>query len=255
MPGVKLTHWILIALGLYIALRLARPLVEHVRAERVVRKPDKPIAFSGGLPWLAVKAGSVRSIAAALGLQEPKAVNWRHGLAEIEAADESRPSVFVSPPVLGWTLVVGLPLPGPVGRRFADKCTPLLQDLSRRFKEVQYFQGDGTVDLYAWARAIDGRVTRAFAIGDEGIIWNKGRLTKEERSLGLKMFELRGVETGAAAAAVGDLFAYPTEEHVLKLASHWSLDPSALDKAEARAGAGLIGRAPASWRPSRAARP
>ena len=78
----------------------------------------------------------------------------------------------------GWTFVVGLPLPHPVGRGFVDKCTPMLVDLGGRFEEVQYFFSYPPIDYYAWARVKDGRLVRAFAVSDEGIVWNKGRATQ-----------------------------------------------------------------------------
>ncbi len=89
---------------------------------------------------------------------------------------------------------------------------------------MQYFFAYPPVDLFAWARLLDGRLMRAFAIGDSGVVWNKGRATKEERSLGLKLFDFRGVR-GRKGDAGGEIILYPTEEHVLRLAGRWSQDP------------------------------
>ena len=92
---------------------------------------------------------------------------------------------------------------------------------------------------------------RAFAIGDEGVIWDRGRLTPEERALGLKLFELRGIrgrkgDTGEA------IILHPTEEQVLRMACGWSLDPTRLDRINgAAAGTGFVARVPAAWRPER----
>jgi hypothetical protein len=41
---------------------------------------------------------------------------------------------------------------------------------------------------------------------------------------------------------------YPSEELVIRLAAEWSLDPSTINKREAAAGLGYLGRAPARWR-------
>ena len=123
---------------------------------------------------------------------------------------------------------MGLSLPHPVGRGFVDKSTPLLVDLGGRFAEVQYFFSYPPIDFYAWARVRDGRLVRAFAVTDEGIVWNKGRTSKEERGLGLKLFELRGVQ-GRKGDAGGELILHPTEDHVMRLAHRWSLDPTTLD--------------------------
>src|SRR4029077_20877967 len=99
-----------------------------------------------------------------------------------------------SPPVRDLPFGGGSPFPSALGRGFVDKCTPLLVDLGGRFPEVQYFFSYPPIDFYAWARVRDGRLVRAFAVTDEGIVWNKGRTTKEERGLGLQLFELRGVQ-------------------------------------------------------------
>jgi len=159
--------------------------------------------------------------------------------------------VFVSPPVNGWTFVVGLPLPHPVGPAFVDKCMPLLAGLGRRFVEIQYYLAYPPVDLFAWVRIIDGRVLRGFAIGDEGVIMSQGRTTKDERSLGLKLFELRGVK-GRKGDAGGALMLHPTEEHVMRLAGRWSIDPINIERApKGEPAVGIIGLAPAGWRQQR----
>lgn len=248
--ALKLWHGILIACALFFAAKWIRPRIEQAIARYRVRRPDSPVAFEPRLPWLAIRTRNTQAVASLLGLGDAMPANWRLGIAQTR--NERGTQIFVSPPVLGWTLVVGFSLPSPVGRRFVDKCSPLLEQLGREFADVQYFQGDSLIELFAWARVVDGKIVRAFAIGDEGMIWNKGKLTKEERTLGLKMFELRGVQGGSAVTAAGDLFAYPTDEHVLKLASRWSLDPTKLAMVDTITTTGLLGRAPAAWRSERA---
>jgi hypothetical protein len=153
--------------------------------------------------------------------------------------------------VNGWTLVIGLPLPYPVGRSFLDKCTPMLLDLGMQFNEVQYYFTYPLIDTYAWARIVDGTLLRSFAIGAEGAIWNKGKPTKEEKSLGLKLFELRGVYESHGHAG-GEPNPHPSEQHVLRLAGRWSLDPTRLGgAAPAALGTGYVCAAPIAWRPER----
>ena len=64
-------------------------------------------------------------------------------------------------------------------------------DLASHFPEAQYFLCYAPLDFFGWVRVFDGKLTRAFAIGDEGIIWNKGRPTREEKGLGLRFSEIR----------------------------------------------------------------
>lgn len=212
--------------------------------------PDRPCAFGCDMAWLAVRNADPEELIEQLGLVEPTLCNWDSGIGAVYDDRLSVTHVFVSPPVKGWTFVVGLPLPHPMGPGFVDKSTPFLLELGRRFKEVQYFFTYPTIDLYAWARVKDRRLLRAFAVTDEGIVWNRGRASKEERGLGLKLFELRGVE-GREGDAGGEMILLPTENHVLQLARSWSLDPTTLGPQSASPGLGWLTIAPAGWRSER----
>ncbi len=212
--------------------------------------PDRPVPFGFRMAWLAVRSRDTQRVVEQLGLTDTQSCNWNAGIGTVYDARLGETHVFVSPPVNGWTFVVGLPLPQPTGRAFVDKLTPLLVGLGGHFVEVQYFMAYPPVDYFAWARMIDGRLVRAFAVGDEGVIWSKGKTTKEERALGLKLFELRGVRDRRGDAG-GPLILHPTEHHVMQVARKWSLDPTGLGPAAAPAGLGLVARAPASWRMER----
>jgi hypothetical protein len=218
-------------------------------------EPDRPHAFGYRMAWLAVRTRDTGALLECLGLDEPEVANWKSGLGTVydEALGECR--IFVSPPVNGWSFVVGTALPAPMGRRFIDKSVPLLLHLGERFVEVQYFCSYPSLDYFAWARVLDGKMIRAFAINDEGVIWNRGKPTKEERAMGLKLFELRGVR-GRKGDAGGEILLYPTEEHLMQLASKWSLDPTALARhgAAVASANGVVGYAPMVWRSERIAR-
>jgi hypothetical protein len=211
---------------------------------------DPPSAFGCSMAWLAIRCDEPESVIDALGLAGAAPCNWSSGIGAIYDDWLGASRVFVSPPVDGWTFVAGLSLPHPLGTGFADKCTPMLVDLGGSFDEIQYFFSYPPIDYYAWARVRDGRLVRAFAVSDEGIIWNKGRASKEERALGLKLFELRGVRERKGDAG-GELILHPTEDHVMRLASRWSVDPTALALGSRPAGLGYIAFAPVRWRAER----
>ena len=211
---------------------------------------DRPCGFGYRMAWLAVRSRDTARVVEALGLVAPTPANWQTGIGVVYDRQYGDSRVFVSPPVNGWTFVVGLALPHPVGRGFVDKATPLLERLGREFVEVQYFFSYPLIDFHAWARLIDGRIVRAFAIGDEGILWNTGRPTKEEKALGLRLFELRGVR-GRKGDAGGEMILYPTEDHVMRLAARWSIDPTTLDALKADTGVGVCAFAPSSWHAER----
>jgi hypothetical protein len=231
-------------IAFYVAPRLA---VGTVVFDAV---PDTPKPFGYRMAWLAIRSAETERVAAALGLEEKQPANWDSGLGTIYSDGLGDAYVFVSPPVKGWTFVAGVPLPMPAGRAFVDKLTPLLTGLSSEFSQVQYFAGYPVIDFFAWARLDGGRMVRAFAIGDEGVIWDRGKPTPEERALGLKLFDVRGIR-GRKGDAGESIILHPTEEHVLRLARGWGLDPTLLDKLESAEGVGLVAHAPSAWRTQR----
>lgn len=212
--------------------------------------PDHPKPFGYAMSWLAVKTADTSAVVACLGLEDGKPANWNSGIGTIYDPALSDSYVFVSPPVKGWTFVAGVPLPHPVGRNFADKLTPLLTRLSQQFTDVQYYAAFPIIDLFGWARLSKGKLVRAFVIGDDGVLWDHGRLSFEEKELGLKLFDLRGIK-GRIGDAGGAIVLYPTEQQVLRLANAWSVSPVSLDKIKTQAGVGLIAKAPSSWRTER----
>ena len=245
-----LTIVIMVTLTVAIAAFVLAP---RLAGDRVVfeQSPDDPTGFGYRMAWLAVRSRNTQAVAEELGLVAAEPCNWHSGIGTVYDNDLGNDHVFVSPPVNGWTFVVGLSLPYPVGGNFTDKAMPMLRRLGRRFVEVQYFFAYPPIDCFAWARLLEGRVIRAFAITDSGIVWDRGRTTREERALGLKLFDFRGVR-GRKGDAGGAMILYPTEKHVLSLAKRWSIDPTHLDEVETPAPAlGLIALAPPSWRPER----
>ncbi len=224
----------------------------RVADQRVVfdDAPDQPCAFGPDMAWIALKTENCDAVVEAIGLLDPVASNWSSGIGTVYDRSLGENRLFVSPPVNGWIFVIGSSLPHPHGRTFIDKCTPLLLHLSQAFPEVQYFASYPELDLFAWAKGGAGRLVRAFGVSDEGVVWVRGRTTREERQLGLKLFELRGVR-GRRGDAGGELLMHPTQEHVMRLAGQWSVNPTLLDLSPFRTGRGYVGFAPAEWRAQR----
>lgn len=204
--------------------------------------PDAPRAFGYKTAWLAIKTRDTGKVVRALQLEQLSPANWRDGIATIYDDELSQHTVFVTPPVSGWTFVIGLALPYPMGRRFEDRCTPLLLKLGRKFSDVQFYFTYPPIDFYAWARVLDGRLQRAFAWGDEGVIWNKGKVTAQEREFGLKILDIRAVQDAADTDLLSDVMVFPSEDHVVGLAGKWSIDPTDLENAKAALGIGLLGK-------------
>lgn len=241
----------LIVLTVAVAIALARWFVPPVI--RFDSRPDGPAAFGYRMAWLAVRSRDAGKVAQVLGLLSGQPANWRTGIGTVYDSRLGENFVYISPPVDGWTFVVGLALPQPMGRGFVDKCTPMLLDLGQEFTEAHYFLSYPPLEFSAWARVAEGRLIRAFAIGDEGVIWNKGRLTREERSLDLAVLEARGAKSkrGDGEKAL----VRPTEADLMMIAHGWSVDPTKLGTAHAphhiERGPGFVCEAPLTWRPQR----
>jgi hypothetical protein len=170
--------------------------------------PDLPVPFGPKMAWLALDSTDGKAVANALDLQGVKATTWAEGIA---AASKS--SIFITPPLGDWTLAVGAALFPPDRPEALVK--PLLERLSRRFGEAQYFCTHREVELHVWARARQGRLVRGYGwLGQKSLtLWDEGRQTQEEHDLGL-----------------GSLEEQPPadEESVMELASFWSIAPTTL---------------------------
>ena len=80
-------------------------------------------------------------------------------------------------------------------------------------------------------------------------------MTKEERSLGLKVLELRAVNGGSAAMTeYHGVTTFPNEEQVLSLAGKWSIDPTRLEASTMPPATGVFGRVPMTWKVKRTER-
>lgn len=226
MLAIGVLTFMIVTLGGLVWL-IARQEAAYVASE------SRPVADPGGhglgsnMSWLAVGTDDVNRLISTLGLVDVQRCTWKAGVDAVYRGRKSDKAVLVTPPVNGWSLVAGVSLPQPLGNAFVNKTTPLILELSEVFGEAQYFSTFPHIEHYAWIKAVNGRVVRAFAVGDDGEICNEGRVTAAEQMLGLKFFELRGVDDRAGDAG-GAMMLTPTEAQVLQLAARWSIDPNSL---------------------------
>jgi hypothetical protein len=200
--------------------------------------PNRPVSFGSDLAWVAVETTDTQTVAGAFGLQRQRPAMWEEGIA---AAYKSE--VFVTPPLGDWTLAASTALFPPEGVETFVK--PLLVELSKRFRDAQYFCTHKDAGAHIWARAQKGKLFRGYGWhgGRSSVIWNEGPQTKQEFTLGFRFTD--GPTTPPVVKRADD----PTtadESCVMQLASLWSVDPSALDEYFAEPVAGLIGELPRS---------
>ena len=182
--------------------------------------------------WLAIKQRSSQAVQSALALHNPQPCSWADGLA-----DGGGQRVFVSPPVSGWTLVMGPALPDPCDD--ADACFRFVLELSRKLGHVQLFSVNTILGHHAWVRAEGGQIVRAYAWAG-GTQWNQGRRTMAEDELNL---ECRDYGETAAMFTDDPEPGVENTDKVHVLAARWSIDPDEIDGQFAGRAWGIAGEA------------
>jgi hypothetical protein len=196
------------------------------------RRRWHPSACSGPCLWLAIRDSHPHEVQAALRLHNPTPCSWEEGLS---AAHEQK--LFISPPVGGWTLVMGASLPDPA--EDVDACFHFVRELSEKLGQVQLFGFNRGLQHHAWVQAEQGAILRAYAWAGR-TLWNQGPLTEAERDLGLTCLEYGEIPEHVPCGQPHGLAA--NTERVTLLAARWSVNPSAIDLRFVKAGNGIAGR-------------
>ena len=186
---------------------------------------DSPVNFGYKCVWFAVKTENKNRLAELLKLNEISSSNWKSG---IEKAYNNQ--VFITPPIDGWTLACGLSLPHSASKEAIDKVKEILTLLSSEFGEAQYFCTEHITEYHCWMKAKEGEITRVYSyLGETGEnIVVEGKPTKYEKKLNLGNTLIEGEKDEDASEKEDQ--AFPNEATVMKIAEHWSIDPSKLAK-------------------------
>lgn len=219
--------------SLFSLLTYAGPVVFHPGSG------DYPIAFGSNVAWLAVATTDTAAVATALNLRQVQAVRWMDGIAAAH-----RTSVFVTPPLYDWTLVVGTAIQSPEQMDIAVK--PLVEEMSQHFEDAQYFCTRQGVELHGWARAQNGKLLRGYGwLGERSrVLWNEGPETAEERTLRFRFTaDPSAPDRGSGPNA-------PNEMCVFRLAALWSINPKTLEEQSAPPARGLLGEIPRKQKPA-----
>jgi hypothetical protein len=167
--------------------------------------------------WLAVRSSNTPLVAEAALTRESAPAAWSDALSR-----STERTVFVSAAVDGWTLLIGGGIPD--ASLDSDRLYHFLRRMSMAAGEVHFFSADRVLNHHGWVRMDDGRVTRAYVWAGE-TLWNEGRVTLEERELGLRCRAYcEDAEPGRYGEAPPELH---NTERVLLLARRWSIDPLA----------------------------
>ena len=82
---------------------------------------------------MAIHDALVNAVARALDLKNLQAANWEYGIWHAVESDDY--AIFVTPPVNGWILAVGVP----ILYEADDHATERMIKLSQQFNEAQFF--------------------------------------------------------------------------------------------------------------------
>jgi hypothetical protein len=243
----------LVDLLISIAIALAAALYGflHIRKKESARPPSvrppgiddrtlltSPVPFGYKTAWFAIQSTDMHAVAAALHLENPQPAGWSYGIwHSIETEDYA---IFVTPPINGWILAVGVPILYEADFDTNDHATERLIALSQEFGEAQFFASMRITSSTIWARARNGKLLRRFYDCD-GTHQETGEQSDEEKALDLRFFEASSPEAQDPDYWKRKDLVFPDERHVLQIAGGWGVDPSKLDQMGLAPATGLLG--------------
>lgn len=201
---------------------------------------DVPVAFGYKMGWLAIRSTDWDPIIDALGLSGAREASWEEGIETVY--EDGDKYLFLTPPIDGWTLVVGN-WTGGAGGQGIEGAEALICKLSARFGEAQAFSTHRVVEYHHWMLARDGKLLRSFAyLGDSGeVLSDKGEPTPVEKSLNINLDIPADYDPFSGEA---DKYNIPNERSVMTVAGAWSINPSVLDERTGLLGPGILATAP-----------
>ena len=210
-----------------VAETLAEETSQEKSTENDIMMPEKPKAFGYKMAWLAIPNMGSAEVLKALDLKNIAPANWTSGLS---TAYQEQNTVFVTPNIHGWTLVVGRALWNRIDLNQPIEKMSWLQKLADSFLEVFYFTSMSELNSNGWLYLKDGRLIRAYGYSGEldEVMWNFGPMSREEHSI------IQGF-------AMGKTKVVPTEKDVLALAASWSVDTTFTND-NSRPDIGFVGR-------------
>lgn len=190
-----------------------------------------PFLFDRPSRWIAVRCSNIVKVQTALALDNPTPCSWSEGFSRLQDR-----KLFISPPVKGWSIIVGQGLPDP--SEDTDRLFHFLMRLGNQLGSVQYFCANRVLNHHAWVRIENNRVYRAYAWAGE-TLWNQGDLTAAEKELELKICNY--CENPLPFPFTSRDSHVANTEKVLQLAARWSVDPMALNNYNLKGSLGITG--------------
>lgn len=181
------------------------------------------------MAWFAIPTEDSERVLKAFGLKDTTIANWETGIDMVYSHLEF---AFITPPVDGWTFVLGLGLPSFDTEESTGKLLALIETLGALFPDFYYFGTHRVVEFHAWVRISKGKIERAYAyLGERGeTLYETGAQTKEETALGFEFFDERSPEAAAEGYFDRNDLRFPDEEDVMRISAAWTTNTQTLDQ-------------------------
>ena len=185
-------------------------------------KIDDPVSFGYKNLWFAVKANSKEEIAELLKLRILGKSNWKNG---VEQAYDNR--IFITPEINGWTLICGNGFLTMLDKESVD--VSILNLLSSKFGEAQYFYSHRITEYHIWAKSENGKLKRYYSyIGEQGEnLRIEGEPTEIEK--GRNLVNTFSEEANNEEYFDNESLVIPDESLVMDIANNWSINPTKLE--------------------------
>lgn len=191
--------------------------------------PDSPQPFGYKMAWFAIPTEDSERVISAFGLKKPIPTNWVTG---IQTVYSDLAHAFVTPPVDGWTLVLGLGLPSFDTEEITREFLAFIETVAASFPDFCYFGTHRVVDFHGWMRVSNKKILRAYAyLGERGeTLYESGKKTEEEIDLGFHFFDERSQEAKSEAYFERKDLRYPNEEDVMRISAAWTINTQTLNQ-------------------------
>ncbi len=210
----------------------------NLKIKVISTKKDEPVDFAFKIWWIAVKTNDKNEIAKILELKDIQACNWESGIEN--AYDDM---VFITPQIGEWTIAVGRGLLPGDSKESIEKLEIILNKLSSKFGEAQFFGSHRIVDFYNWMKSTNGKIDRIYSYsgyyGENIKIY--GEPTEVEKNL--KLYNSFLEEANTDEYLEQEDLVYPGEDLFLEIAESWSINPSKLsERDDIKDELGIIGK-------------
>lgn len=188
-----------------------------------------PQSFGYKMAWFAIPTKDSARVMHACGLKRAAPASWVTGVQTVYC---ELSYAFVTPPVDGWTLVLGLGLPSFDTEDRTREFLAFLDRVATAFPDFCYFGTHRVVDFHGWVRVSDGKIRRAYAyLGERGeTLYESGSKTEEEVALGFNFFDERSQEAASEGYFEREDLRYPNEEDVMSISAAWAINTQTLDQ-------------------------